>query len=164
MPTYFVRHLLFMGLAVLAGCVSSTLDSADFQTTKPSTQLTGDGSSSAPRNLAAIDAANSADTVNLSEGAGVQDPIARRDAVLEMRQKANETSGEKTKIGSLPQTAAEQLTPTDQQALARDLQQTANDSQATVTDEELAAKQASINLLRKKAQSHYKDAISTIEK
>jgi len=157
MVSWIRLSFIALNAVFLTGCVSSALESEDFQSATPSTNQSQTASGS-PNQL--VPASTSLTDGTTGEGV---DPLARREAVIEMREKANNGSGEKTKFGLLPETANEQLSASDQDRLSSELEQDAEAAQSEVSDEELQAKQDSIRLLRKKAQSHYKEAITTIE-
>ncbi len=90
------------------------------------------------------------------------DPRAREEAVSQMRAKAAAGSGQKTKIGPIPQTAAPALSQADQERLKQELSRTA--ATDVVSDDELEQKRRSIAEMRRKAGTHYRETLEKIEK
>lgn len=156
----FTMRMIFLTLAITvqSGCVSSTLETSQFRpvgTTSSNAAGSNDEiqTSSEPVSTAPNDL-NDPNVLNAA---------AREQAVQEMRAKGQETSGEKTKIGLLPETATQQLTRSEQNSKAAALKNAAAEAQSSVSDEEIQSKQDSISRLRKKARSHYGDAVKRIE-
>lgn len=139
-----------------AGCVSTTLESEQFRPAGSAQPAPATSNASAePVEL------TSPDTV--AAQAGGVNPTAREQAVQEIRAKAAHTSGQKTQIGELPDTAAPQLTPAEQAQKQQQLKQAAAEASASVSDAEVQSKQESIRRLQNRARSHYDNAIDSIE-
>lgn len=173
-------------LVFLSGCVSSTLDSRalrpvganDVSAQKSATSLQAVEQQQSGNSAGPIDLAGSntrADTpasttvsendkaVDAENSASPLDPAARERAIAEMREKAQNSSGQKTRFGLLPEASSDPMDTTKQQRLKSELGSSAKDAQATTTDEELAAKRRSIEAMRRKARTHFQDTLKRIE-
>ena len=91
------------------------------------------------------------------------DEAAKQRAIAEMRAKGQKTSGQKTTIGALPETATSQLTDAEREQKARELAEKVDAVNQTITESEVETKQQSIRRLQQKARSHYDSAIENIE-
>jgi len=140
--TRLVQPLFVLGICTLtvSGCVSSTLGSVD---TQPTPQPVATSSSNPSF-----------------------DPAAREAAVADIRAKADAPgSGELTNaFVEADNPTADPFTQQEQSERISGLEQAATSNENAVTDAELAARQQSIRDMRSKANSHYKDAVQSIEK
>ncbi len=100
---------------------------------------------------------------NPEEASSVLDPVERAKAIAEMRAKAANGSGEKTRIGLLPEPSDDPIDATKQKKLKAELELDAKRAGATTTDAELEAKKKSIEALRRKAKTHFEDTLKRIE-
>ena len=170
---------------IATGCVSSTLDSKQFRPVGGSTESTGSDnfdreptqeiaqSPTGPVNLAnpasesaAIAADKTLKTGNGETGSGqnsVLNPVEREKAIAEMRAKAANGSGVKTRIGLLPESSSDPMDAGKQKRLAAELEKSIEEAEKSATDEELEAKKNSIEAMRRKAGSHYDNALKRIE-
>lgn len=174
------RFALIAACMAASGCVSSTLDSNQFRAVGSGTRSTAatasqieptvdSTSSAAPLSLSQQNAVESAPgvsgvpdgTANAANPQTGQDPQARARAIAEMRAKAANSSGVKTQFGAVPEPATEALSAREQLEMKRDLSGAA--ATDVVSDSELAAKQESIQRLKKKAKQHYSEALDKIE-
>jgi len=172
----FARRLVIVCLFAVAfplsGCVSTTLDSNQFQSAGDagSADLT-EGNSIAvtgePLDLSAgaveRRGVQTPGETPVSEPEVVLDPAARQAAVEEMRAKAENRSGVKQQIGGIPEAATDRLNSASQQELESELRQAADEADNAATDAELAAKKREIDAMRRKANSHFDDALRKIE-
>ncbi|MEO0329812.1 MAG: hypothetical protein AAF217_14595 [Pseudomonadota bacterium] len=127
--------LLALG-AGLAGCVSDTLSNVD---TQPQTLVQTE---EVPR----------------------YDPVQRDQAVAEIRLKAEGSgNGELTNAFADPDGLNQPMTPQEQASGIQELENSAAQNSSSVSDAELVAKQRSIQELRGQAQSHYKNAVNSIQ-
>lgn len=158
-----------IAIIALSGCVSSTLETSQFKpvgsTNSVVTQSENQSAalSDDPVALTEQTQTTSAASADSAIDPNAVNPAAREQAVEEMRAKAEQTSGEKTHIGALPETAAKQLTPRQQQTKSAELKAAVAQAQSSVSDAEVQSKQSSIQRLRQKAKSHYQDAVKRIE-
>lgn len=125
----------------------------------------GGASAAGPANATAADQTNAPkEGEGASDEAGsVLDPVERQKAIAEMRAKAAAGSGEKTKIGLLPEPSEDPIDATKQKKLKAELELDAKRSSARTTDAELEAKQRSIEALKRKAKTHFDDTLKRIE-
>ncbi|GEM_PF-6718675 len=155
------RSLLGLACLIgLGGCVSSTLDSNQFrpvgsQSTANVQQQQVTDASSAP-----VSISPAAQTTDPADGI---DEAGKAAAIAEMRAKGQQTSGQKTHIGALPETAASQLTTAERAKKSAELAKKVTEANSEVTDGEVASKQASIRRLQQKAKNHYQSAVNAIE-
>lgn len=92
------------------------------------------------------------------------DPVQREQAIAEIRAKnAQPSSGQLTNAYTQADGPNKPFTAQQQANKTQQLKNTAAQNNAIVTDSELAAKQASIRELQKKAQSHYGNAVNQIQ-
>ena len=91
------------------------------------------------------------------------DPAAREQAVAEMRAKAADLSDENANAFQSRESSVRPLTASEADAKIRALNASASESGIQITDEEMDAKQRSIAELRRKAKTHYSDALKKIE-
>jgi hypothetical protein len=96
------------------------------------------------------------------ETAGVPSEADRQRGIAEIRNKAAGMPNVKPTVGPIPATATQPMTPEQQQQIAAELQ--GNLTENAISDAEIESKAASILWLRKKAQSHYDEAVSGIAK
>ncbi|MFK5977941.1 MAG: hypothetical protein QM488_03535 [Rhizobiaceae bacterium] len=91
------------------------------------------------------------------------DPIAREQAVAEMRAKADAKNTENANAFLSQDGPNRPLTASEADAKIRALNASTSDLSTRISDEEMDAKQRSIAELRRKAKSHYSDALRKIE-
>ena len=92
------------------------------------------------------------------------DPILRARAVEDIRLKAEQQgSGELTSPYLEANGPNEPFTPAEQAKMIAELETASGQNEVVITDAELSKKQQSIKELRKKANSHYGDAINQIK-
>jgi hypothetical protein len=180
-----VIALTVLGIFV-AGCVSSAVNTNDFRPVgqdQPGGAARQISTSSSPQaNAAAVQPVNlvgaasggsrsptdQSDQTNLSAYSGNEASAAetadmRSEGVRIIRDKAAGKPGLKPQVGPLPTTATSQFTPSEQQAKIRELSAAAAASQEQVRDAEIRARRREFQVLRRKASSHYRDALKGIE-
>ena len=92
------------------------------------------------------------------------DPIARENAVAEIRAKAADSgSGELTSAYVTNDGPTSPLSPEEQAAKIAELEQSAGNNSGQISDDELNATQQSIKDLQNKARTHYNSALNSIQ-
>ena len=91
------------------------------------------------------------------------DPVAREQAVAEMRAKAEVRNTENSNAFASQDGPNRPLTASEADAKIRALNASTNALSTQISDEEMNAKQRSIENLRQKAKNHYSDALRKIE-
>ena len=181
-----LRAMFFSATVFIAGCVSASLDDAGLSASdltsgnnhpdSTSEALADAGSEHAISKEPSINPL-AADEVTLAAGdlptpvpsAAERfdpEPISRQNhdqAITEIRAKAANTGDAPPQINDVPVSTIKHLTA-QQQALSKaELRAEAQAAHGLISDAELAAKRAEIAKLRKKAQSHYNQALQQIQ-
>lgn len=91
------------------------------------------------------------------------DPVAREQAVAEMRAKAAELNTQSSNAFASQENTNHPLTASEADAKIRALNASTAELGTQISDEEMDAKQRSIAALRRKAKNHYSDALRKIE-
>jgi hypothetical protein len=89
---------------------------------------------------------------------------SREAAIRQMREKAAATEKKPPNIFDIPQSRSAPLDENELQQLRRRMEAAADENAANVTAEEAEQRQESTKRLLRKAGTHYKDALSSIEK
>ncbi len=90
-------------------------------------------------------------------------PQARADAVIEIRSKASQRSGELTNAFASGDGPAEPMTKQEQAQRIADMEKNASINSGAVSDAEVTDSQRSVKSMKWKAKSHYQKAVEQIE-
>ena len=183
--------MVFSLVVFITGCVSASLD--DVGLSDDNLTLAGNQPDTAPEiapnitNAALSDvsseptnsgetSANPAPSVVTTDELPVQisnvattsrlEPISQQNrdqAIAEIRAKAASTGNAPPQIGDVPVSTIKHLTAREQALSKAELQAEAQAARGLISDSELAAKRAEFALLRKKAKSHYNQALQQIQ-
>lgn len=180
---------LLLALGLVSGCMSSSIDTAGAlgsAANQPQRQAAAGGTlpASASEPLALVPPATSEDVVtastSLPASAGSIEPsetslqpapddasqaerAAREEGLAEIRRKASEGTGQPPRIGDVPVAATEQMSDAERARLLRELEGDVARSQAEISDAELAARQATIREMQRRAITHYESTLKSIE-
>ena len=154
---------------IVGGCVSSTLEPDQFRPVGAANKPTAESTamSSEPVTISPVQSVQG--TPQPAKGSEQKpdpngiDEVARQRAIAEMRAKGQQTSGQKTTIGALPEPATSQLTNAEREQKAKELAEKVDAVNETISEGEVETKQQSIRRLQQKARSHYENAIENIE-
>lgn len=171
---------MLLAMLILPACVSSALEPAQFRAvgapvsttqnvTATETALATDSATIEPGPIALVPvdatevfAVSGATSAQDQSSNGEPSEADRQRGVAEIRNKAAMMPNEKPQVGLLPESAAQPMTAEQQAKNAAELE--AALAENAIADEEIDAKTASILLLKRKAKTHYSDAVSGIAK
>ena len=89
---------------------------------------------------------------------------SREAAIRQMREKAAGATATPPNVFDIPQSHLQELKDADREELRRRLEAEAAQNDSNVSEEEALQRQRDTELLLRKARSHYKDAVNSIEK
>lgn len=84
-------------------------------------------------------------------------------AIRQMREKAAGANKAPPNVFDIPQSRLQELSPEERESLRRRLEAAADENAASVTEEEALRRQQDTERMLRKARTHYKDALSSIE-
>jgi len=172
---------LLLAVLILPACVSNTLETSQFRAvgapsdtsvssqntlqTQPLQETTASTIASGPIPLGTADTAassitSSPQTATVTTSNGEPTEADRARGVAEIRSKAAAMPDEKPMVTPLPESTIQPMTAQQQKQNAAELEKTL--AETSISDAELEAKTAEMLLLKKKAASHYNDAVSGI--